>query len=68
MSKIIVDEMPEKPCYCPFSYMGDYVHSSPGVNPHYKYMCVLNKDGFCDLYEGNYCCHLTELPKEGKRG
>lgn len=66
MSKIYVDEMPKEPYHCPFSVMGNYIHGRPGVNLHYEYTCVLYKGGFCDLYEGKPCDHLTERPKGDK--
>ena len=66
MSKILVDKMPEKPYHCPFAIMGNFVRDGNGVNGHYVYGCILNEGRFCDIYDGNPCEHLTELPKGDK--
>ena len=66
MSKILVDKMPEEPRYCPFALMREYIPECEGFNPHYEYGCVLNDGMSCDVYEGNPCEYLAELPKGGE--
>lgn len=65
MSKIIVDEMPNEPSACPFSYTDGYFPDTETSNSHYSYGCTILRNPCCLGY-GCSCDLLKELPKGGE--
>ena len=71
MSRILVDEIPNRACDCPFSFMKSYVPDGKGVNSHYIYGCVIKKahDGWthdCCLEYNSHCDFITGPFKDGE--